>query len=149
MKVVFTKSVENAKQGDVKEVADGYARNYLLPRGMALAATPEQLRKIESQREAEAKRTARVKADAEALAQQISGLTLRLPVKVGAQKRLHGSVTAQEIVAQLKKQHDLALDRRDVALADPIKRIGDYQVPIHIGHGLDPKLKVSVVEETE
>lgn len=149
MKVVFVKDVENAKAGDVKEVADGYARNFLLPRGLVRAATPDALKALESQREAEAKRAARAKAEAEALAQQLGALTLQIKAKVGAQKRLHGSVTGQEIVSALKKQHDIALDRRDVALAEPIKRIGEYQVPIHIGHGLEPKLKVVVAEEAE
>ena len=147
MKVVFIKAVENAKAGDVKDVADGYARNFLLPRGLARAATPEALKQLESQREAEAKRAARVKAEAEALAAQISGITLRIGAKVGANKRLHGSVTAGEIVNELKKQHDLTLDRRDVALADPIKKLGDFEVSIKIGHGLEPKLKVVVAEE--
>jgi len=147
MKVVFVKNVENNKTGDVKEVADGYARNFLLPRGLALAATAEQLKKLEVQRDAESKRQARVQAEAEALAAQITGLTLRIGAKVGAQKRLHGSITAQEVVNALKRHHDIELDRRDVALAEPIKRIGDYQIPIHIGHGLEPKLKVVVAEE--
>ena len=147
MKVVFVQNVEGAKAGDVKDVADGYARNFLLPRGLARAATPEALKQLEVQREGEAKRAARALADAQALADQISGITLRIAAKVGAAKRLHGSVTGAEIVSELKKQHDLSLDRRDVGLAEPIKRLGDYQVPIKIGHGLEPKLKVTVAEE--
>lgn len=147
MKVVFAKDVERYKAGEVRDVADGYARNFLLPRGLAKPATADALKQLEGQRDAEAKRAAREKAEAEALAEQISGLSLRITAKVGAAKRLHGSVTGQEIVAELKKQHDIALDRRDVELAEPIKRIGDYQVPVHIGHGLSPKLKVTVAEE--
>jgi large subunit ribosomal protein L9 len=147
MKVVFAQDVDKNKAGDVKEVADGYARNFLLPRGLAHAATPDALKRVESVRDAENKRVAREKADAEALAEQISGISLTITAKVGAAKRLHGSVTGQEIVAALKKQHDIALDKRDVELTEPIKRIGDYQVPIHIGHGLEPKLKVTVAEE--
>src|SRR5579859_4394652 len=146
MKVVFVKNVETNKAGDVKEVADGYARNFLLPRGLARAATPEALKQLESQRDAEAKRAARALADAQALADRISGITLKIGAKVGANKRLHGSVTGQEITAELKKQHDIAIDRRDVELAEPIKKLGDFQVPIKIGHGLEPKLKVTVAE---
>ena len=146
MKVVFVQNVEGAKSGDVKEVADGYARNYLLPRGLAKAATADALRQIEKQRDAEAKRAARALADAQALADRINGISLRIGAKVGSAKRLHGSVTGGEIVSELKKQHDITLDRRDVELADPIKRLGDYQVPIKIGHGLEPKLKVTVAE---
>ena len=148
MKVVFVKDVEGTKAGDVKEVADGYARNFLLPRGLAKAATPDALKQLEAQRDVEAKRSARVKAEADALAQQISSLSLVIKAKVGAQKRLHGSVTGQEIVAELKKQHDITLDKRDVDLADPIKRVGEYEVAVHIGHGLEPKLKVVVAEES-
>ncbi len=148
MKVVFTKPVDNHKAGDVRDVADGYARNFLLPRGLALAATPDQMKKLEAQRDAEAKREARAKADAEALAAQISGLTLTVRVKVGANKRLHGSVTADNVAAALKREHGIEVDRRDVTLADPIKRVGDYQLPIHIGHGLEPTLKVTGAEES-
>jgi len=147
MKVVFIQDIDRNKAGDVKEVADGYARNFLLPRGLARAATANALKQLETKREAEAKRSAREKAEAEALAEQIAGLTLRMTAKVGAAKRLHGSVTVQDIVAELKKQHDLSLDRLDVDLAEPIKKLGDYQVPIRIGHGLEPKLKVTVAEE--
>lgn len=146
MKVVFVQNVEGAKSGDVKEVADGYARNYLLPRGLARAATSEALKQLEAQREAEAKRAARALAEAQALAERISGITLQIAAKVGAAKRLHGSVTGAEIVSELKKQHDISLDRRDVGLGEPIKRLGDYQVPVKIGHGLEPKLKVTVAE---
>jgi len=146
MKVVFVQNVEGAKSGDVKEVADGYARNFLLPRGLARAATAEALKQLEAQRDAEAKRAARVLAEAQTLADQISGITLRISAKVGSAKRLHGSVTGGEIVNELKKQHSITLDRRDVELADPIKRLGDYQVPIKIGHGLERKSKVTVVE---
>jgi len=146
MKVVFVQTVEGAKAGDVKEVADGYARNFLLPRGLARAATPEALKQLENRREAESRRAARALADAQALADQIGGISLRIEAKVGAAKRLHGSVTGSEIASELKKQHNIALDRRDVELAEPIKRLGDYQVPIKIGHGLEPKLKVTVAE---
>lgn len=146
MKVVFTKDIENHKAGDVKEVADGYARNFLLPRGMARAATPEALKQLESQRDAESKRAARALADAQGLAEQISGITLTIGAKVGTNKRLHGSVTGQEIVSELKKHHNISLDRRDVELAEPIKRLGNFEVPIKIGHGLEPKLKVTVTE---
>src|SRR2546428_7460812 len=126
MKVVFIKSVEHHKPGDVKEVADGYARNFLLPRGLAQAATADALKNLEARREAEVKRVEHEQAEAEALAKQIEGLTLKLAVKVGAQKRLHGSVTAQDVSHQLKKQHKLDLDKRDVDLAEPIKRVGEY-----------------------
>jgi large subunit ribosomal protein L9 len=147
MKVVFVQNVENAKAGDVKEVADGYARNFLLPRGLARAATSEVLKQLDSQREAESKRAARIKAEAQALAERISGITLRITAKVGANKRLHGSVTGGEIAGELKKQHDLTVDRHDVELPEPIKKLGDFQVTIKIGHGLEPKLKVLVAEE--
>jgi large subunit ribosomal protein L9 len=147
MKVVFTQEVEKYKAGEVRDVADGYARNFLLPRGLAKPATADVMKQLEARRDADAKKAARERAEAEALAEQISGLSLTITAKVGAAKRLHGSVTGQEIVAELKKQHDIALDRHDVHLAEPIKRIGDYQVPIRIGHGLEPKLKVTVAEE--
>ena len=144
MKVVYIKAVENAKAGDVKEVADGYARNFLLPRGLARAATPEQLKALAGQQQAEARRVAKVKSDAEALAQRIGTVSLQFEVKAGAQKRLHGSITAQDMADQLKKQHQISIDKRDVKLAEPIKHVGDFEVLVHVGHGLEPKLKVVV-----
>lgn len=147
MKVVYLKAVEHARPGDVKEVADGYARNFLLPRGLARAATPEALRQLETQRAAEEKRQARQQAEAEAMVQRISGLSLRFEVKVGAQKRLHGSVTAQDVAYQLKKQHDIDVDKRDIALPEPIKRTGDFTIEVHIGHGLTATLPIVVAAE--
>ncbi len=149
MKVVFTQNVDKHKSGEVREVADGYARNFLLPRGLAKAATPDALRQLEAQRDAEAKRSARELAEAQALAEQISGAILRISAKVGTAKRLHGSVGAGDVATELKKQHGIEVDRHDVDLAEPIKRLGDYQVPIRIGHGLEPKLKVTVAEAGE
>ena len=147
MKVVFIGSVDNHKAGDVKEVADGYARNFLLPRGLAKAATPEQLKLIRDQKDAEQKREARAKAEAEELAKQLGTITLTITAKAGAQKRLHGSITAQNIVDALKSEHQIVLDKRDVELKDPIKHLGNVEVRVHVGHGLSPKLKVTVAEE--
>ncbi|MDE3074736.1 MAG: 50S ribosomal protein L9 [Chloroflexota bacterium] len=147
MKVVFIQNVENHRAGDVKEVTDGYARNYLLPRGLARAATAEQLKLLQSQKDAEAKRAARAQSEAEEMARQLSAITLSITAKAGAQKRLHGSITSQHIADELRKQHHLTVDKRDVALSEPIKRIGDFEVPVHVGHGLEPKLKVTVTEE--
>ncbi|SRR6266852_6926109 len=146
MKVVFIQNVDKHKAGDVRDVADGYARNFLLPRGLARAATPDALKQLDVQREAEEKRAARELAEAQALADQVAGISLRITAKVGSAKRLHGSVGAADVAAALKKQHAIEVDRHDVDLAEPIKRLGDYQVPIKIGHGLEPKLKVTVAE---
>ncbi|HUZ78580.1 MAG TPA: 50S ribosomal protein L9 [Chloroflexota bacterium] len=147
MKVVFLSTVDNHKAGDVRDVADGYARNFLLPRGLVKPATPEQLKALQTQKDMEARREARAQAEADELARRLGSLTLSITARTGAQKRLHGSITAQHVADALKEQHGIIVDRHDVALADPIKKLGTFDVAIHVGHGLSPKLKVTVTEE--
>ncbi len=148
MRVVLRSDIEKlGKRGDVVEVADGFARNYLIPRGQALLAT----KGITSQ--AAAMRTARDRADvkkreeAESVARTLVGTTVRIPARVGAEGKLFGSVTNQEIADALEKQSRVSVDRRQFGLHEPIKAAGTHEVPVKLHTDVQVTLKVEVVSD--
>jgi large subunit ribosomal protein L9 len=148
MKIVLTKDVPNlGTAGEVKEVADGYARNYLLPQGMALLASKGLIKQAQERAEAQRKRELKARSDSEALAQRINGQTIRFGVRVGELDRLYGSITNVDIAEKLAAQLGVEVDRRRVELGDPIKRAGVYSVVVNLGHGLEPRINVVVEAE--
>jgi large subunit ribosomal protein L9 len=146
MKVIFLEDVANvAKAGDVKEVADGYGRNFLLPKKLALVSKPGAVALVKGQIEAKAE-TEKWKK----LAAEIEGKEVTFQVKMGAKERMHGSITSANIAAELQNVIGQAVDKRKVDLADPIKTLGVYDVAIKLTKGVEPKIKVNVVaKETE
>ncbi len=145
MKVVLIKDVANlGSAGEVKDVADGYARNYLMPKGFAVLATKGTIKQAQERAEAQQRRDLRARTDAEALAQRINGQTLRFTVKVGELDRLYGSITNVDVAEKLASQLGTEIDRRRVELGDPIKRAGVYSVVVNLGHGLEPRINVVV-----
>ena len=148
MKVVFLKEVEGSGRiGDVKNVADGYARNYLLPQGMAAPATPEAIRKAEARAAVEARKQAVLDAAAQALADKLTGVTVTITAKVGSKGRLFGSITQADIADEVAKLLGQEVDRRLVLLAEPIKEAGDHEVIIQLSRNVKPALAVKVVGE--
>jgi large subunit ribosomal protein L9 len=148
MKVLLVQDVDKLGQaGEVKEVAGGFGRNYLIPKGIAVLATRGQIRQAEERLKAQQRRDLEIRRDAEALASRINGLTLRFTAKVGELDRLYGSVTNADIAARLKEERDIEIDRRKIDLEDPIKRIGVYPVRVRLGSGLEPMLNVVVEGE--
>ena len=148
MKVVLTADVPNlGAAGEVKEVADGYARNYLMPKGFAVLATKGLIKQAQERAEAQRKRDFKARTDAEALSQRINGQTLRFIARVGELDRLYGSITNVDIAEKLGAQLGLEVDRRRVELGDPIKRAGVYSVVVNRGHGLEPRINVVVEGE--
>jgi large subunit ribosomal protein L9 len=148
MKVVLLKDVASlGAAGEVKDVADGYARNYLLPKGFATMATQGLVKQAKERAEAQRKRDFKARSDADALAQRINGQTLRFTVKVGELDRLYGSITNVDVAEKLAAQLGIPVDRRRVDLDDPIKRAGVYSVVINLGHGLEPRVNVVVEGE--
>lgn len=148
MKVVLTKDVPSlGTAGEVKEVADGYARNYLLPQGMAMLATKGLVKQAQERAEAQRKRELKARSDSEAQAQRINGQTVRFGVRVGELDRLYGSITNVDIAEKLAAQVGLEVDRRRVELGDPIKRAGVYSVVVNLGQGLEPRINVVVEAE--
>lgn len=147
MEIILREDVAHlGKAGEVVAVKDGYARNYLLPRGLAYQATAGNKRRIEVEHQRRDARLATERGDAEQLAQKLAAVSLTFTVKAGEGDKLFGSITAQDIVQQLKEQ-GFALDKRRVALDEPIKMIGIYKVPIRLDAGVQAEVRVWVVKE--
>lgn len=147
MKLVLVKDVPSlGKIGDIKEVANGYARNYLLPQGLAVEATAGQLKIVQDQRAAEARRKERQQTEHAALATRLESVTVTLKAKVGDQDRLYGSITAKDLADAVKKQAKLEIDRHKIELEEPIRTLGTHQVAVHVAGDLHPKFTV-VIEE--
>jgi len=145
MKIVLMADVPNlGSAGEVKDVADGYARNFLMPKGFATVATKGLIKQAQERAEAQRKRDLRARNDADAMSQRINGQTVRFVVKVGELDRLYGSITNVDVAEKLGAQIGAEVDRRRVELGDPIKRAGVYSVVVNLGHGLEPRINVVV-----
>jgi len=145
MKVVFIADVPNvAKAGDEKTVADGYGRNYLLPKNLAVVSQPGAMIAIKAKIEAKAE-TEKYKK----LAEEIEGKVITFKVKMGAKERMHGSITAANIATELQDVLGQAIDKRKVDLTESIKQLGSYEIPIKLVKGIEPKIKVNVIKKDE
>ncbi|MEI6044818.1 MAG: 50S ribosomal protein L9 [Chloroflexota bacterium] len=150
MKVILTEDVQHlGESGAIKEVANGYARNYLLPRGLAKPATPGMVKVIEERKAAEVRRVAKAEEESRSLATLIGEQTIHLKVRVGKQGRLYGSITAADIANVLSQQIGQTIDRRKVELAENIHSTGTYEVLVKLVGKLSPKIKVVVESDVE
>jgi large subunit ribosomal protein L9 len=148
MQVLLVQDVEKlGRAGEIKHVAGGFGRNYLIPKGFAVIATSGQIRQAEERLKAQQKRTQAARKDAEAVAARINGVTLRFVVKVGELDRLYGSVTSADIAEKLQAQTNTEIDRRKIDLDEPIKRTGNYPVKVRLHADLEPVLNVIVEPE--
>ena len=132
--------------GDEVVVKAGYARNYLIPRGLAAKATPGILRLVESRKALIAERRAKDLADAKALAEKIGSLTVKITASSGSDGRLYGSVTSKDISEALLKQHKIDIDKRKLILSENIKAYGTYNVEVKVYPEITATLKVTVTE---
>ena len=147
MEVILREHVENlGERGEIVKVANGYARNYLLPRKLALPATLGNRKHVERERRIVEAREAEAKGQAEALAARLSVADLTIARRVGDTDQLYGSVTAADIVDVLKEQ-GFEVDRRKLIFPEPIKAIGDYEVPLKLHRKVTAALTVHVVRE--
>ena len=147
MKVILKHDVKGlGREGDLKEVKDGYARNFLLPTGKAVIADKGAVANWERHRDQREDRDRALKADAEATAERLRALTIEIPVKSGERGRLFGAVTSHQI-ADLIKQEGIELDRHALHLREPIKTLGDHKVDIRLMPGVEAAVTVSVVAE--
>jgi large subunit ribosomal protein L9 len=147
MKLILREDVENlGKGGEVVDVKPGYGRNFLLPRGLAVAANPRNVREIEHQKKIADAKAAKAKASAEAVAKRLADTPVVLKRKVGEQDKLYGSVTALD-VAEALAARGLQIDRRSIDLSDPIKTVGDFEVPVKLHREVVGKAKVKVEAE--
>ncbi len=147
MKVIFQQDVRgHGKKGELKEVSDGYARNYLLPRKLAVEATPDNLNAFQLREKAKAAQLAKEKAQAQETAEQLKGMTVKILAKAGNGGKLFGAVTSKEIAEALQAQHGIALEKNKIVQAEPIKNFGSYEVKCKLGHEVSAPLKVMVTE---
>jgi large subunit ribosomal protein L9 len=147
MQIILQEDVEKlGTRGEVVDVAPGSARNYLLPRKLALAATPGNMKRLEKMRQAFAKREAVERGDAEALAGMLANITLTLSRKAGENEQLFGSVTSADVSEALAAQ-GYTVDKRKVQLADPIKLVGEFQVRIKLHRDVVATVKLIVQRE--
>jgi large subunit ribosomal protein L9 len=145
MKVVFIEDVPDvAKAGEVKEVSAGYGRNFLLPRGLAILATPGALKKAESLRQAEARRQSQSDEEARAIAEVLNDFSLTLKVRAGSRGRLYGAITSSIIAQEIETQTSCQVNKRKIQLEEPIHQLGEYEVAIKLTKELAPKIKVIV-----
>jgi large subunit ribosomal protein L9 len=147
MEVILREHVDNlGKRGEIVKVADGYARNYLLPRKLALPATDGNRRHVERERKIVEAREANEKGQAEAMAARLGAVDITIARRVGETDQLYGSVTSADIVDYLKVK-GFEVDRRKLILPEPIKAIGDHEVPLKLHREVTVPLKVHVVKE--
>jgi large subunit ribosomal protein L9 len=147
MEVILREHVDNlGKRGDVVKVAEGYARNYLLPRKLALAVTENNRRQIERERAAAEARDAEEKGQAESLAQRISALEIEIARRVGENDTLYGSVTSADI-AQALQAKGFEVEKKRIHLGEPLKALGETTVPVRVHREVTAQLKVKVVAE--
>lgn len=147
MKVILMEDVDGlGRAGDIVQVADGYARNYLLPRKMALKASPKNLKAFEEERKRMVFRMDRARRDAQAMAEELNQLSLTVEVQVGEEDRMFGAVTSQTI-AQLLREKGFDVDKRKIILEEPIRALGVYTVPVRLMPDVEAKVKVWVVKE--
>ena len=150
MRIILIKDVKNlGTQGDVVEVKNGYASNYLIPRGFAIEASKENLRKVEEIKKATVARKERLLKEAEALRKQLNRISVTVEARAGEEEKLFGSVTADDIVNSLKNQHDIELDKHQIKIEEPIKKLGIYKIPVHLIGEINAELKVWVVQKQE
>jgi large subunit ribosomal protein L9 len=150
MKVILLQDVPGlGKPGDVKEVANGYARNYLLPHQLVTAATPGELANLQQRVVAAQRRVEKQRQDHESLATRLAAAALMFAVRVGRGDRLYGSVTSQDIANALEQQEHITIDRRTILLREPIRALGTFEVPVRIAPKIEPKVKVTLVASTQ
>ena len=149
MKVIFIQDVPSiGRAGEIKEVANGYGRNFLIPRKLAALAKSDSVNAIAVKIAAQARREANTEAELAEMASQLDGKEVFLEAKTGGKARLYGSITAADIAAELEKATSFAVDKRKIEMSESIRAIGTYEVSIRLTKDLVPKVKVTVTEKS-
>ena len=148
MKVILQADVRGqGKKGEMKEVSDGYARNYLLPRNLAVEANRDNLNALKLKEKAKAAQMAKEKARAEENAARLADVIVKLAAKGGAAGRLFGSITSKEISEGLEAQHGIVIEKNRLVQVEPNKAFGSYEVKCRFGYGIEGTVHVLVIEE--
>ncbi|MDD3613224.1 MAG: 50S ribosomal protein L9 [Eubacteriales bacterium] len=148
MKVILTKDVKGqGKKGDVVNVSDGYARNYLFPNKLAIEASNKNLNEVKAKKAADARRKEEELEQAKLLAKKISDVEVLVRAKSGDQGKLFGSITSKDIADAALKQHKLKIDRKKIVLTEPIKSLGSFSLEVKVYPDVSASLNVKVIEE--
>jgi len=148
MKVILLKDVKGlGKIGEIKDVADGYARNYLIKNKIALEATEGNIKFVKSHLEELKKKNERKFENAKELKEALEGIVVKIKAKAGDNGRLFGAVTSEDIVKAIKAQHNIDLDKKTIDLESPIKTVGSHLVNVKLGMNVNAKLKVEIEKE--
>ncbi len=148
MKVIFTADVKGSgKKGEVKEVSDGYARNFLIGKGFAVEATPANMSKLEGQKASEQHKADVAKAQAQAAAESIKDKSVTIKAKAGAGGKLFGAVTAGHVADALAEQLGVKTEKKKISLSSEIKAFGTYTAEVKLYQGISAKVSVKVIEE--
>lgn len=148
MKIVLLQDVKDlGKKGDLVNASDGYARNFLFPRNLAVEATAGKLKEIEDKKSSEKNRKEKEQKAAKELADRISKLEISFKTKAGENGKLFGSITGKDVADAIKAQHKIEIDKKKVVLHDAIKALGTYQVEIKVYPEISAKININVVEE--
>ena len=149
MKVILIKDVPNiGRTGEIKDVADGYGRNFLIPKKLAALAKSDSVNAMAVKIAAQARSEARTEADLLEMARQLDGKEVFLQAKTGGKSRLYGSITSADIAAELEKETSFTVDKRKIEMGESIRQIGTYEVGIKLTKDLVPKVKVTVTEKS-
>ncbi len=148
MKVIFTKDVKGkGKKGEVKDVSTGYAQNYLLKNNLAVEATPGNMKQLQAKKQKQKEQAQEELEEAKRLKGTVEELTVELSAKSGEGGRLFGSITSKQIADELKKSHDIKVDKRKIELDEPIRALGYTNVPVKLHNEVTATLKVHVTEQ--
>ena len=147
MKIILKADIKDVgKKGELINASDGYARNYLFPRNLAMEATEGNIKTLEHQKAKEAKKKSEELQNAKDFAKKLSGLEVFIKVKTGESGKLFGSITSKDIVEEIKKQHKIEIDKKKIILEDAIKLAGIYDVEIKVYPEVHGKIKVNIVQ---
>ena len=148
MRIILNQDIENVGlASEIKEVKDGYARNYLIPQGMARVATPAAIAEAKRQEGLRRKQEKRDRIEAGDFAARLAEINLTIKAKVGEQHRLFGSVTAADIAGALAEAHEINIDRRKIMMGDPLRSVGVHNVTVHLAPELNADLTVTIEPE--
>ncbi|MBR6504395.1 MAG: 50S ribosomal protein L9 [Clostridia bacterium] len=145
MKLILTQDVKGlGKKDQIIEASDGYARNYLLPKKIAIQADNENMNKLQGRKDSAAHKKELEKQNANKIAEKLSKMTLKIKVKTGENGKLFGSITSKEISAELKNGYNIEVDKKKINLKEPIKEIGIFNIEIKLYEGITTKLKINI-----
>ena len=148
MKVIFTKDVKGkGKKGEVKDISTGYAQNYLLKKNLAVEATPGNMKQLQAKKQKQKEQAQEELEEAKRLKGTVEELTVELSAKSGEGGRLFCSITSKQIADELKKSHDIKVDKRKIELDEPIRSLGYTNVPVKLHNEVTATLKVHVTEQ--